>query len=556
MDWMNKFLGQVRTMYAALGTSGRVAVGLCALLVVIGAAWLVQWSSKPERVPLLSQPLSAEDQARMTDHLRLTGAEYEIRDNQIRVAEADRPRLLASLQQARALPARTSMSFEKLMEDNSPFVARDDAQWRRERALEAELSAVLTHFDGLSDAKVFIQVPQRRRIGMDSGKASASVYVQSRPGGSLDKGLVASIADFVSGAVEGLSPDAVKIVDSASGRSYRVPGKDDATPFDVLDLRRQREDHYARKISEHLSYIAGVLVGVHADLNLERKQVRDTKFGKPVPGPLSEETTSSTTTRGGAGGGPGVRPNVARSVAGGGGGESTTREESRTAFDVKRDERVEQTESIPGDIRKLTASINVPRSYYVGIYKQQNPDAKEIKDANLDPIIKSESAKIRAQVKPLVAAADEAQVEVGWYYDSVAAASGSAPGAAGPVQAGGTALTWVRDYGPQAGLAGLALGCVVIVLRLARRAGMALERSAAPPAAAAAPSAEAAAPSPAPVGAPVGETMASSGILEGREVNDEELRIRHIVAQIGQLVKEDAQTASALVEHWAAEGSG
>src|SRR5207247_2222903 len=150
----------------------------------------------------------------------------------IRVAAADRPRLLAQLHQSRALPAKTSISFEKLMEESNPFIARDEAQWSKERALEVELSNVLAQFDGMSDAKVFIQIPQHRRIGMDAAKASASVYVRCKAGAGLDKAAIASIADFVSGAVEGLTADGVTVVDAATHRSYRVPGKEEAMPFD------------------------------------------------------------------------------------------------------------------------------------------------------------------------------------------------------------------------------------------------------------------------------------------------------------------------------------
>src|SRR5262245_38088703 len=210
---------------------------------MIGVTWLVQWSGQPQRVPLLQQPLTAEEHAQISSQLRAMGAEFDTVAGSIRVSESDRSRLLAQLQQSHSLPADTSTSFAKLMDENNPFLAREDAQWRKERALEAELSNVLMHFEGLSDAKVFIQVPQRRRIGADAARASASVYVRSKSGASLDKSAVVSIADFISGAVEGLSADAVKIVDAATGRSYRVPGKEDAMPFDVLELRRQREEH-------------------------------------------------------------------------------------------------------------------------------------------------------------------------------------------------------------------------------------------------------------------------------------------------------------------------
>lgn len=560
MEFLGKYFAQIRAHLAGLTASQRIALGLCVVLVVVGVVALMQWSGRVERVPLLAQSLSADEQSRILAQLQAANADYEMQGDRILVPRADRVKLYASLVQARALPTHTNISFSALMEENNPFLARDDARWRKERALEGELSNVLMHFDGLTDAKVFITVPQRRTMGGEAGKASASVYVHSRPGASLDKGMVASIAEFVSGAVEGLTPDGVKIVDAASGRSFHRPSAEDAMPFDVLDLRRQREEHYAAKIMEHLAYISGVLVGVHADLDLDRKQVSETKLGKPVTS--TEESITSNTTRGGGAAGPGVQPNIAKAVAGGGTSESTSKEETKTSFDGRRDEMVTHTTTIPGDIRKLTASVNVPRSYFAGIFKQRGGSTAEPKDADLDPIIKSETIKIRTQIRPLIAASDDNQVEVDWYYDSVAAAAPTGgPAGSGPTgaaQAGMDMGAMAKQYGPQAGLGLLALFALFSVMRMARRAGAAIappqtpsrgEKSVGGRKASAAtsdgqidtlPGGEALA----------GEALSTQAVLEGHEVGEDEVRIRHIIHQLGTMVKEDPGTAVGLVEQW------
>lgn len=556
MEFLVKYYSQVRTHLGGLSASQRIAIGLCVVLVFGGVWSLLQWAGKAERVPLLSQSLTAEEQGKIVAQLQASGADYTTQGDRIFVRESDRTRLLATLQQTRALPARTAVSFAALMDDNNPFMAREESRWRKERALEGELSSVLMHFDGLSDAKVFIQTPQRRVIGGEGGKATASVYVNSRPGTTLDKGVVASIAEFVSGAVEGLSPDAVKIVDAASGRSYRLPSPQDALPFDVLDLRRQREEHFAGKIREHLGFISGVLVGVNAELNLDRKQVSETKLGKPVVS--EEESVTSNTTRGGGGTSPGVQPNIAKAVSGGGMSESTSKDESRTTFDGRRDETVTHTLTTPGDVRRLTASINVPRSYYAGIYKQQS-GKDEPKDADLEPIIKSETAKIRLQVRPLIAATDDNQIQVDWFYDSVAAGMGGMGGAAGTAPANAAAasmdtVAMLRQYGPQAGLGLLALFCLFSVMRMAKRAQVAI----APPPPPVAEKASRARKGTSsedvdllPGGeALAGEAISTEAVLEGREVGEDEIRIRHIIGQLGQMVKEDSNTAVSLVEQW------
>src|SRR5262249_33753439 len=162
--------------------------------------------------------------------------------------------------------------------------------------------------------------------------------------------------------------------------------------------------------------------------------------------------------------------------------------------------------------------------------KQLNPQAQDPKDTDLDAIIQKEMAKIRGQVKPLVAAADETQVEVNWFYDSMLAAGGpgSAPatgatGGSSRAGAGDGVMSMLKEFGPQAGLGLIALLSLGIVLRLARRAQSAIE-SASPSAAKAAartseePGAEHEVEQLEMDTGPVGEALMSEAVLEGREV--------------------------------------
>ena len=165
---------------------------------------------------------------------------------------------------------------------------------------------------------------------------------------------------------------------------------------------------------------------------------------------------------------------------------------------------------------------------------------------------------------PLVAAVSDTQVIVDWFYDSglVGAGGGGVPalgaaGAAASPASAGSLPAMLKEYGPQAGLGLLALVSLVMVTRWARRAQLAIE----------APREAARAAEKAQKrkidkeveqfdmdGGPVGEALTSEAVLEGREVGEDEVRIRHIINQIGQMVKEDTVTAATLVEHWAGEG--
>ena len=53
MEFLRKSLVQVAQHLSGLTTSQRLAIGLCAVLVVLSMVWLLQWAARPEMVPVV-----------------------------------------------------------------------------------------------------------------------------------------------------------------------------------------------------------------------------------------------------------------------------------------------------------------------------------------------------------------------------------------------------------------------------------------------------------------------------------------------------------------------
>jgi len=434
----------------------------------------------------------------------------------------------------------------------------DEQAWRRQVALGNELAQVLRNFSGVADARVFVDRTEKRGLGRVPTAPTASIYVKMKPGSELDKAKVYALASFVARSVSGLSVRNVGVSDATTGRSYTVPDPSDPGSFDDLDDRRRKEEYFTQKLLNQFAHVPGILVGVHAELDPESKTIESTKYGKPVK--AREETESTTQDRGSAVASPGVVANTARTAGGAGTSEKLEKTSSSEEYLAGVDKTVETSERMRHGIRSLRASINIPRSYFVNIFKATTP-GKEPSDADLDPIIRDQRVRFQKQAASLLGATDESAVQVDWYHDltppfSVVAQAG----------AGSEVLAWARQYGGQAGLGALAIVSLVMMFLIVRRASESpiLPGEEPPPK----PSLLQGAlgrkrPGPAPEAeeetiwvssAPVGEARVTEGVLVGREVGQEDVRAAQLVEQVSQLIEDDPDVAASLVKRWVESG--
>jgi flagellar M-ring protein FliF len=556
MGFLKQTFLQVQEHLKGLSLSHRVSIALCVGLIAVSLAWLMHWSVTPDMVNLLDQSFSPQELSTATRALSSKRASYKVSGDRILVPADERDLRLAQLQESEALPSDMRIGFAKLMESQSIFVSYDDAQWQRQVALGNELARVLRKFTDVRGASVFIDRPVKRGFGENRSEPKASVFLEMRPNASVNRGFVDAVASFVSGSVVGMRPESVSIVDATTGQRYEATNKDSAISADFLDDRRKKEEHYTQKIRDHLSYIRGVLVGVFAELETEARRTEERKLGNPLQ--LEEETTTNTERAASPDSEPGVMPNAAAKVPAGNTGTTRdlTTEKARYA---KGDEKVIVSENMRGVIKRLTASINVPRSYFVNVFRQVNGADKNPTEQELEQVISVQLPLIKAQVRPLIDASTEEQVQVSWFPDpapvtDVALASSSSLG------------EMAATYGRPAVLAGLAVLSLAMMLMLVRKAQPAALRM--EPVLAGAGGGHGAggglsgglgggrrAPEDllAVEGGPVGKAQVTQTILEGREVDEKTLKNQQIIEQVNDLVKDDPDSVASMLRKWIEE---
>ena len=212
-----------------LETWGSLSASRKALLALTGGALvglallLYSWSSSTQFVTLYSG-LDAHDSGRIVDHLRSRGTAFEIEGGGtiIRVPEAEVDELRVAFA-VEGLPRGGNVGFE-LFEGNA-FTATDFVQRLNfQRGLQGELARTIESFDAVDSARVHIVLPERSLFRNDERPTTASVVIALRPGMRLSSSEVGGVAHLVSGAVEGLEPEALTIIDHVGRGALRRRG--------------------------------------------------------------------------------------------------------------------------------------------------------------------------------------------------------------------------------------------------------------------------------------------------------------------------------------------
>lgn len=554
-----------------MSLSQRLAIAFGVLLVASSLVWLTQWAATPEMVPLLDQPLSAEDLSLVRGGLESIGQDHRVDGSRVLVpASANRQSLLALLQQSEKLPTDTSIGFAALVKESNPWISQEENNRRWTVAMKTELERVLRGMAGVKQASVFLNLNTRERgFSRETAAGSASVTLAMKGGEPVPRSLALAAARLVAGAVRGLPLRNVEVLDSSGRVALEWEAEDGESASGLRRLQAQQEHDIENKIQRLLDFDPKLRVKVQVVLDLTSRR---TESSEPADGvPVSETTSETVTARNRGAGQPGVEPNVGVS-AGGSGSDETSRTETREAR-YQPGVTTSSQATPAGGVQKIFAAINLSHSYLFGVLKRQQPDLQTATEEQIQQVFEKQKARIQNQVSKLVQPPETEQVAVDWYYD----VSDPAPQVeeAGAVD---SSLDLARRYGPASALGLLALLALGLLMRVsragdrgeafgleiglpkeaieaARRAAQDLQSqsAAAPGRGGAAPSGAggAAATSPA-MNAPTG--LAAEGVLEAQELDEGMMQVNSMVEQVSKAVGEDSDSVAALLGSWIERG--
>jgi flagellar biosynthesis/type III secretory pathway M-ring protein FliF/YscJ len=543
MDFLKAQISRIQEQLAGLSATQKMLLFCLLTIMVMTLIFWSRWAAQPEMSPLLDQSLTTEDIGQISANLDSRDIPHEVTGDKVLVPADRKMEILATLGYSNALPKDFDKSFDSIVKEMNWLDPPDKTEEMFLRAREQTLSAMMRNWPGVADAEVVIDPHTDRDIGANDAVPVATVTLTTgRDAQMSNRQLAESAAAVVCGAQSGLVRGNVNVV--IDGVSYPVRDRTNDTmgdDGDPVQMQRNWEDLYEQKIEKSLSDIHGLFVSVTVKLDtaLSKKTIHtvDPKQIVSVP-QKTEETNSETTAETAASQDPGAVANTAVSIpsSGGGGGGNTSSSESNV-FTPDYGHTDEEDTQEGGMATVESASVRVPRSYFVDQYKNEN-DGKDPDDpAAFKAFIDDTSQKIHNVVKGCAVFPSDDALVVAEYSDAVQPELPMGQHAAASPLNG-----IVTKHSKELGIGVLAVLSLFMVSMMARKGAVS------PALAHAGPEAD---PQTLKSGETiVGNAAENSATLDGMELDEETVKAQQMVDQVQQMVSANPEAAANLVKRW------
>ncbi len=542
MNWLRNTLNQIQANLSGLNTSTKMVMAMLVIFLAATLGLVALYAGRADLAPLIDQAVAAGDRAAITSYLDMRSIPYEVRGDRIFVPVDRRIDVLAALQTNQMLPEDTSNGFTNLVNQQKWWQSSEQGRMHFDIALQNELSAIVSKMRGVDSASVIISRPISRRFGDNYKRPSASVNVMPA-NERLNQKTAGAIAGLVAGAVAEMEDTDVTVIDARAGRQFRPRDDEDFVPGDLIELVQTQERVYRDKISDALGYIPRVIVAVTVEVDPARKQTQSTEYSNDTSVSLitREQSSASEGSEPIAGGEPGARSNIGLDIAGAATAARTqTTEDSEKEFEPHAGVTHKSSVDPGGVPTRISATVNVPRSFFVALFNQGKEEPAEPTDDELQPLIDDQLPRIEKQVKNLVDLADAGRVVVDVYPDAnpelaLAGVAGGTGGGGGLL--GGPLMRHVS----LGALALVSIGAVFMLLKKTNQqqaeVPSAVELAGLPPDLTAEDEV-------------AGEAGSVEGVLMGIELDDEQISSRKVNEQVSQMVKENPGDAAQLLKRW------
>jgi len=571
MNQLRRIIDNAGVYIGKMTASQKLLLGSLAVILAMTMFLVSQYASKPALVDLMSDSGSAMTMS----SLRAAGIDAQVVNGTIQVPPSQRGMAMAVLAQSGNMPGDTTLLFGNLGEAQDWKASKEQHRQQFNIALQNELSRDIANLRSVNKASVILDVPQSSGLGRAVRVPSASITMFSSGGGSLSQDIVDAAAGMVMGAVSGLDPKNIQVIDGTTGQPRTVSSADSRLSSKFMDQASAIGDGKKQQIQQMLGHIPGVIISVTAMVDVTKVQSIERAYSKMEFGSISavksQGNTEDTMQQASKGAEPGVRSNQTASInTGGGTGNSSNSTDTIKEFDNQFGYVETSTLDHRGMPTHIRASIIIPEEYIRELLTNALPPAED----GSEPVeITAEEIRERfegmdgnsgfkslvmKQVAPhLIGQSPDGSMINGEVIVSMAPI-GDAYRRVGQVQSAGFMGSLMGSGGGGGGsmvfgngslvetvlIGVLAAVSVLMMLMMIKRSSKNIEL----------PTAEEL------VGLPpqlegtsdlIGEADESESAMAGIEIDDADMQIQQLRKQVGELIAADPESAAGLVERWA-----
>jgi flagellar M-ring protein FliF len=239
-------------------------------------------------------------------------------------------------------------------------------RWVYMNLLQGELTRTINALDEVTACRVHIVEPDESPFMNRNSKGSASVTIQLEPGTNLSALQVRGITHLVAGAVKGLSPKDVVLVDDSGkllsgARQDEEDGMAGGGSSTLFELKYKYESQFRKKLIELLGQVMGsiqqVSTTVNVELNTEAVEKNSTQLLPESQVTISERLNEASTKESNPQGIPGAESNLPEQAPPAEEGNGQSKFQSSANYDYTR---VSEREIKPaGSIKSVTVAIMI-----------------------------------------------------------------------------------------------------------------------------------------------------------------------------------------------------
>lgn len=230
-------VGRARAAWTAMPQSKRIRLIVCAMVIAAACALVGWWGSRTEWKTLYSG-MEGRDVQQVESELAAAGVQYQSTPDGLGVQVPSEMLDKARMEVAtKGMPQSGRMGFELF--DKPNWVGSEfDEKVNYQRALEGELERTIGTIGSVRSARVHLVLPKESLFTSEQQAAKASVVLKLKRS-TLRPEEVESIRNLVAGAVEGLSPEQVTLVDADGRANFNAPGRAQSTSDEEQALEQK-----------------------------------------------------------------------------------------------------------------------------------------------------------------------------------------------------------------------------------------------------------------------------------------------------------------------------
>ena len=271
---MENFFQNIRAFYDRLPTRQRIGIGLVVIGSILSLILITFWAQRTEYSLLFGNlPESAAND--VVQILQTENINYELKDGGTAIyVPKDKVYDLRLRFAGEGIVSDGTSGYE-IFDRNTLGMTDFMQKLNLKRALEGELARTISGIEQVDAARVHLVIPERSPFRETQAPATASVVVDLKGNSRLSLAHIEGMVALVAGAVEGLEPNDVNILD-ANGALLSDPNAgDNETQLTTNQLRLQteKEAYLANKAQTLLDQMLGPgnsIMRVNLELDFSR----------------------------------------------------------------------------------------------------------------------------------------------------------------------------------------------------------------------------------------------------------------------------------------------